>query len=57
VTVVPPAVAVTTLSPTSVEDSVPVVCPFAPVGPGCVNVFPDPVATNDTAAPDTGLPN
>jgi hypothetical protein len=58
VIVVPPAVAVTTLFPTSVEDSAPVATPLAFVGPlGCVNVFPDPVAANTTVAPGTGLPN
>jgi hypothetical protein len=58
VIVVPPAVAVTTLAPTSVEDSVPVATPAALVGPlGCVSAFPVPDATSDTVAPGTGLLN
>jgi hypothetical protein len=54
---VPPAVAETTLAPTSVDDSVPVATPLAFVGPlGCVTVFPDPVAVSVTVTPGTGLP-
>jgi hypothetical protein len=55
---VPPAIAETTLSPTAVEDSIPVATPNPFVGPlGCVSVFPAPVAVSDTVAPATGLSN
>jgi hypothetical protein len=45
------------LSSATVERNVPVAWPLASVGdPGCVNVFPLPVAANATVAPWTGFP-
>jgi hypothetical protein len=49
-------VAVTVLLPAAVELSVPVVTPDASVAPGCVIVFPDPVAASVTVAPGIGFP-
>jgi hypothetical protein len=41
----------------TVELSVPVATPLAFVGPlGCVSVFPEPVADNDTVTPGIALP-
>jgi hypothetical protein len=51
------AVAVTVLLPAAVELSVPVAIPDASVAPGCVMVFPDPVAASVTVAPGIGFPN
>jgi hypothetical protein len=54
---VPFAVADTVFAPTTVELSVPVATPFAPVVPvGCVSVFPVPVAESTTVAPLIGFP-
>ncbi len=52
----PFAVAETVLVPASLEDSVPVAMPSAPVGSGCVRMFDVPVAVSWTDAPFTGLP-
>src|SRR5919106_244290 len=55
---VPLIVPETTLAPATVELSVPVATPVAPVGPpGWVRVLPVPVAARTTVAPLTGLPN
>jgi hypothetical protein len=58
VTAVPLIVAETSLFPGPVELSVPVATPVVfVVVPGCVRVFPLPVAANTTVAPWIGLPN
>src|SRR6266508_3566605 len=53
---VPFAVAEMTFDSATVELKVPVVTPLDSLGPGCVKVFPLPVAERTTVAPWTGCP-
>src|SRR5439155_280191 len=54
---VPLAVAETVFDSATVDVSIPVAVPFAPVGPaGCVSVLPFPVAASTTVAALTGFP-
>src|SRR6266540_3489461 len=53
---VPFAVAEMTFDSATVELKVPVVTPLESLGPGCVKVFPLPVAERTTVAPWTGCP-
>src|SRR6266699_104037 len=57
VTAIPSIVAEMVFAPIAVERRVPVATPVASVGPpGCVRVFPVPVAASTTDAPPIGLP-
>src|SRR5213078_3806701 len=57
VTAIPSIVAEMVFAPAAVERRVPVATPVASVGPpGCVRVFPVPVAASTTDAPPIGLP-
>jgi hypothetical protein len=57
VTADPFTLAETVFVSATVDPSVPVATPFAPVGPaGSVTVFPLPVAATATATPLTGFP-
>jgi len=57
VTAIPSIVAEMVFAPAAVERRVPVATPVASVGPpGCVRVFPVPVAASTTGAPPIGLP-
>src|SRR5208283_2272099 len=54
---VPATFTVIVFVPATVDWSVPVVCPLTPVEePGCVRMFPEPLADNVTVCPDNGLP-